>query len=91
MRFWIGETVRVRVDFTDDAGLPMAVTGVEIQARGPGGIRLTGSVNALSDTGAFYADFPLTIAGTWYFRAECDGPTQSAVEDSVDVIPSNVV
>jgi hypothetical protein len=90
MRFWQGETVRVRVDFTDAQGAPVAPTGVVFTARPAGGTRVTGTPVALQATGAFYCDFALDTPGVWFVRATCSGPTAAAVEDQIEVRASNV-
>jgi hypothetical protein len=90
-RYWQGETVRVRVDFTDDAGAPVTPTGVAFLARQATGAQVVGTPIALQTTGAFYADFALDTPGTWYLRASCSGPTPAAVEDQIEVRASLVL
>lgn len=96
MRVWIGETVRVQVDFTDDAETPVdrqsiPATGVSIVAKDPAGATVPGTVTPMGKPGAFYADFPLNAAGTWYVRAACTGPTPAADEAAIEVQASNVL
>lgn len=90
-RFWVGETVRVRCDFTDDAGAPLGAIGVAFRARAPDGSTVVGTPIAQQTTGAFYADFTLTQAGIWYLRASCTGPTAAVVEDQVEARASFVL
>lgn len=84
MRFWVGETARVKAEFTDDAGAPVVAVGVAFTARSPTGKNVIGSPVGLNTTGAFYADFVVDEPGVWAVRASCTGPTAAAVEDQFE-------
>lgn len=73
----VGEEVVVTATFRDAANQPMAVTGVAIKARAPGGAVTSGTVQAGSGTGQYLAEFALTEAGSWRAYAECSGPSPS--------------
>ena len=90
-RYWQGETLRARVDFTDGNGGPLAAVGVVFTAKAPSGTRLTGDPVPMNVPGAWYADFALNEPGTWHVRASCSGPTPAADEDEFEVRASTVL
>lgn len=91
MRFWIGETVRVRCTFTDEAGARITPTGVAFAARSKSGQHVAADPLATTEAGAFYADFTFELADVWYLRASCSGPTSAVVEDQIEVRASMVL
>lgn len=87
--YWLGETVRLRVTFTDEAGAALAVSGAAMAVKKPGGS--TASVALTGDgDGKFYGDVPTDEAGTWFARATCSSPAGAAVEAQFTVRASNV-
>jgi hypothetical protein len=90
LSFWPGETVRVRVQFADEAGAGVTVGEVVFTARDPAGAAV--SLTPQEETAStYYADVPVTLAGDWAVRATCATPTPAAVEVSFSVVPSNVI
>lgn len=91
MRFWSGETVRIRVLFSTEAGEPMAATGVTITLKDPDGVIVAGNVVEGSNVGSFHADVEVVPAGIWAVRAHCSGPTSAVEEERFEVQQSYVV
>jgi hypothetical protein len=90
LSFWPGETVRVRVAFSDEAGAGVTVGGVVFSARDPAGAAV--SLTPTSESAStYFADVPVTMAGDWAVRATCAVPTPAAVEVSFSVVPSHVI
>jgi hypothetical protein len=87
---WPGETARVRVTFSDEAGEGVTVTGVTFTSRSPAGTTAALTPQAESAS-TYYVDVPVATAGDWAVRATCSGPTASAVEVSFTVRPSTVI
>lgn len=86
-RYWIGQTVRLRVSFTDEAGDALAVTGAALVVQPPNGSAQSVSISA-NGVGVFTADVAGTVAGEWRWRATCAGPQTAASEGSFVVVPS---
>lgn len=94
LRFWPGETVRLRVDFSTPDGSPMAATGVVFQVRPPDGTAApapAAGVPISNAPGAFMADIAPLAPGRWAVRATCDGPSPAAVEGEFIVAKSLVL
>lgn len=73
------------------AGLGTAFpSGVTIRAKAPDGRVLLGLPVSGGQAGSFYADFEMDMAGTWFVRVACTGPTASATEGEVEVRASLV-
>jgi uncharacterized protein YfaS (alpha-2-macroglobulin family) len=70
----LGETVRVVVTFTDNAGAPLEATGVTVSAKRPDGTTVVGTVASGSSAGLFNATFAGDMAGSWLVKAQCTGP-----------------
>jgi hypothetical protein len=90
LAFWLGETVRVRVRFSDGADADVPVTGVSFASRAPDGSTVSITPEAESSA-TYYADVAANAAGEWAVRATCTGPSAAAVEVSFTVQPSNVI
>ena len=89
-QFFPGETVRVRVSFSDDADAPIAVSGVGFSVRSPSGA-VTSSAAVQVDPSTYYTDVSANAAGDWAVRATASAPSSSAVEVQFSVAPSLVL
>jgi nitrogen fixation protein FixH len=89
-QFVPGETVRVRVSFTNEADAPIAVAGVAFSVRNPAGT-VTASAAVQIDASTYYTDVAASVAGDWAVRATASSPTGSAVEVQFTVTPSLVL
>lgn len=89
-QFVPGETVRVRVSFTDEADAPVTVSGVAFSVRNPAGT-VTNSAAVQVTPSTYYTDVPASVAGDWAVRATASSPTGSAVEVQFTVTPSLVL
>lgn len=89
-QFVPGETVRVRVSFTDEADAPITVSGVAFSVRSPAGT-VTNSAAVQVNASTYYTDVPASAAGDYAVRATASGPTGSAVEVQFTVTPSLVL
>lgn len=90
-RFWIGQSVRIEVDFTAEDDVPVAATGVSIRAKSPADQVVVGQPVSGEQAGTYYCDFVMDQAGIWYVRASCDGPHAASVEDRIEIRASNVL
>lgn len=96
-RYWIGQSLPVRIQFTDRAGLPVAVTGARLLARLAGSevpIQLAGADLTAAGLGTFLVAPVLDPDGTWYLRGDCAemAPDQHAADEvSVVVRASNAL
>lgn len=91
MRFWRGETVRVRMNFSDETGAALSVSDVQLRAKRPDGQVLAVPVRQDLAGGGFYADFVADIPGSWAIRAECAQPSVAVSEALFTVATSNVI
>lgn len=92
-RVWLGESIRLRVDWTDgDTGLAVAVTGVTIRLLSPSGIlsEWTGGAVLSSGTGRSYVDAVVDEVDAWSADARCASSTASVDALTFDVIESPV-
>lgn len=89
-QFFPGETVRVRVSFTDEADAAVAVSGVAFSFRAPDGT-VTASAAVQVNASTYYTDVPASVAGDYAVRATASSPTASAVEVQFTVAPSLVL
>ena len=89
-QFFPGETVRVRVAFTDENDLPITVTGVAFAVRAPNGT-VTPSGAVAVNTSTFYTDIIVNDAGDYAVRATASAPSSSAVEVQFSVAHSLVL
>lgn len=89
-QFFPGETVRVRVSFTDEADAAIAVTGVAFSVRTPAGA-VTASAAVQVNANTYYTDVAASVAGDWAVRATASTPSSSAVEVQFTVTPSLVL
>jgi nitrogen fixation protein FixH len=89
-QFFPGETVRVRVSFSDDADVPVTVSGVGFSVRTPSGT-VTSSPAVQVDASTYYTDVSASVAGDWAVRATASAPSSSAVEVQFSVAPSLVL
>ena len=85
IRVIVGESVRIRVAFTSEAGQPLAATGVTVEAKPPGAAPVAGAVVETAEAGVFHADFETTTPGTWIVKARCAGPSVAIVQGSFRV------
>jgi nitrogen fixation protein FixH len=89
-QFFPGETVRIRVTFSDDADAPIAVSGVGFSVRAPAGT-VAASAAVQVDASSYYTDVVVNAAGDWAVRATASAPSSSAVEVQFSVAPSLVL
>ena len=89
-QFVPGETVRVRVSFTDEADAAVAVSGVGFSVRSPSGA-VTASAAVQVSANTYYTDVAASVAGDWAVRATASTPSSSAVEVQFTVTPSLVL
>ncbi|MFC0384315.1 hypothetical protein [Muricoccus vinaceus] len=92
LRVWKGQECRALLSFVDEAGAPIAATGVTITARSPVSNVLLPLVPVqLPGVGKFAADFIGAEVGVWWVRGQCTGPAIAVDEASVTVFASQVM
>lgn len=89
-QFFLGETVRVRVSFTDDTDNPVNVSGVNFSVKSPNGA-VTSSAAVQVNSHTYYTDVVVNLPGSYAVRATGTTPTSSAVEVQFTAIPSIVL
>jgi hypothetical protein len=92
-RFWIGEALRVDASFSDQAGAPVAVTGVTAAYRRTGGEIVnvgSGSIEAVGP-GVVRIGIQPDSAGDYWVRIAAANPTPAVVELRFSIVASNVL
>lgn len=86
MSYQVGDSVRLRANFTNLAGVATDPTAVTVRIRSPLGVVTTpAATNDALTVGAFYYDLTVTSAGTWFYRFEGTGAVTAADEDTIQV------
>lgn len=89
--YWFGETVRIRVAFTDDASAAADVAGAEMKAKAPDGTVTVIPLEGDGGTGLYRGDIVADQAGNWHVRATCATPSAAAAEAAFTVAASSVI
>ena len=85
----IGDTVRLKGEFTDDAGAAADPTAVSMIVKDPAGTKTTYTYALAQITklavGIYYYDLTITMAGDWYYRFSGTGAVVTAGEQYFNV------
>ena len=85
----IGEGLSLRIEARDsETGAAIPATGVRLAVTRPDRVQLvwTDADMAAAGTGVWVANVQADVAGTWRFRATCDGPNPAARETTATVV-----
>lgn len=86
-RYWVGETVRLRMRFATESGAALNPSGIEVKIWTPAAEELTLTATAES-VGSYYADIQATLPGTWSVLWVWSGPAPSVAPQSFVAIPT---
>jgi hypothetical protein len=87
----IGDLIRLFVNFADSAGLAIDPEFVVLKVKSPSNtviIPLNAEIIKVV-VGSYYCDVNVNEAGTWFYRWECSGAGQCAVERTFQARMSN--
>lgn len=93
--YLVGNVARIEAQFLVDPAIPTDPSTVTCSTKSPTGTVVTrvygSSLIARNGAGAYHLDLVLTEAGTWIYRWTGTGVCTAAIEDSIVVVPSNVL